>query len=62
MLTMKRNILCDIYLHVHKNVKEKSNYIFTLYFYKLKQILKGDTTLVLRVQNVENTWKQIVFS
>lgn len=40
MLTIKRNILCVIYLRVHKNVKEDMsyNYIFTLYFYKLEQI------------------------
>lgn len=40
MLTIKRNIFCDIYLSVHKNVKEDMsyNYIFTLYFYKLEQI------------------------
>lgn len=42
MLTIKRNIFCDIYLSVHKNVKDLEdmsyNYIFTLYFYKLEQI------------------------
>lgn len=40
MLTIKRNIFCDIYLSVHQNVKEDMsyNYIFTLYFYKLEQI------------------------